>query len=124
LLEAARKRTKPRTVDLHEVFNAVLYVLKSGCQWRMIPDGSPKWVTVYDAYFAKWNAPNQDGVSALERAFKKIGWRGPHRTELQHCGQLTQEHQMKAIQRWEEFVRAQKIAAAERNSRTVSLAVQ
>ncbi|MGC8551050.1 MAG: transposase, partial [Acidobacteriaceae bacterium] len=34
LLEGVRKRTKPRTVDLHEVFNAVLYVLKSGCQWR------------------------------------------------------------------------------------------
>jgi len=34
LLESVRKRTKPRTVDLHEVFNAVLYLLKSGCQWR------------------------------------------------------------------------------------------
>jgi len=32
LLESVRKRTKPRTVDLHEVFNAVLYLLKSGCQ--------------------------------------------------------------------------------------------
>jgi integrase len=36
----------------------------------------------------------------------------------------TQEHQMKAMQRLEEFVSAQKIAAAERNTRTVSLAVQ
>ena len=36
LLEGVRKRTKPRTVDLHEVFNAVLYLLKSGCQWRML----------------------------------------------------------------------------------------
>ncbi len=65
-----RKRTKPRTVDLHEVFNAVLYLLKSGCQWRMLPEGFPNWVTVY-AYFAKWSAPGQDGVSALERALKK-----------------------------------------------------
>ena len=32
LLESVRKRTKPRTVDLYEVFNAVLYLLKSGCQ--------------------------------------------------------------------------------------------
>ncbi len=52
LLESVRKRTKPRTVDLHEVFNAVLYLLKSGCQWRMLPDGFPNWITVY-AYFAK-----------------------------------------------------------------------
>jgi hypothetical protein len=27
LLESVRKRTKPRTVDLYEVFNAVLYLL-------------------------------------------------------------------------------------------------
>ncbi|MGA3133549.1 MAG: IS5 family transposase [Terracidiphilus sp.] len=70
LLESVRKRTKPRTVDLHEVFNAVLYLLKSGCQWRMLPEGFPNWVTVY-AYFAKWSALDQDGVSALERALKK-----------------------------------------------------
>ena len=90
ILESVRKRTKPRTVDLHEVFNAVLYVLKSGCQWRMLPEGFPNWVTVY-SYFAKWSAPDRDGVSALERALKKIRWRGPHQTwaqradELHHC---------------------------------------
>jgi transposase len=47
LLEGVRKRTKPRIVDLYEVFNAVLYLLKSGCQWRMLPDGFPKWRTVH-----------------------------------------------------------------------------
>jgi transposase len=70
LLEGVRKRTKPRTVDLYEVFNAVLYLLKSGCQWRMLPDRFPNWVTVY-SYFAKWSATDQDGASALERALKK-----------------------------------------------------
>jgi transposase len=70
LLEAVRKRTKPTTVDLHEVFNAVLYILKSGCQWRMLPEGFPNWVTAY-SYFAKWSNPDQQGVSALERALKK-----------------------------------------------------
>jgi transposase len=70
LLESVRKRTKPTTVDLYEVFNAVLYLLKSGCQWRMLPDGFPKWYTVY-SYFAKWREPDQQGTSALERALKK-----------------------------------------------------
>ena len=53
LLESVRKQTKPRTVDLYEVFCGVLYLLKSGCQWRMLPSEFPKWRTVH-AYFAKW----------------------------------------------------------------------
>jgi transposase len=32
LLESARKKTAPRKVDLYEVFCAVLYLLRSGCQ--------------------------------------------------------------------------------------------
>jgi transposase len=54
LREGVRKLTKPRTVDLYEVFNAVLYLLKSGCQWRMLPDRFPKWRTVH-SYFANWS---------------------------------------------------------------------
>jgi len=60
LLEGVRRRTKPRTVDLYEVFCAVLYLLKSGCQWRMLPGEFPKWRTVH-SYFAKWSEPGQDG---------------------------------------------------------------
>lgn len=69
LLESVRKQTKPRTVDLYEVWCAVLYLLKSGCQWRMLPGEFPKWRTVH-SYFSKWNEPDEDGVSALERALK------------------------------------------------------
>jgi transposase len=67
LLERVRKRTKLRTVDLKEVFNAVLYLLKTGCQWRMLPFGFPKWRTVH-SYFAKGTEPGPDGISVLERA--------------------------------------------------------
>ena len=41
MLESARRRTKPRTVDLYDVFCGVLYVLKSGCQWRICLLTSP-----------------------------------------------------------------------------------
>ena len=87
LLEGVRRRTKPRTVDLHEVFCGLLYVLKSGCQWRMLPEGFPKWRTVH-SYFQKWSEPGPDGISVLERALKKVGWRGPRQTGAQLHDQL------------------------------------
>ncbi len=64
LLSSIRKKTKPRTVDLYEVFCGVLYLLKSGCQWRMLPGEFPKWRTVY-SYFAQWSEVSQDNVSGL-----------------------------------------------------------
>ncbi len=78
LLESSRKKTRPRRMDLYEVFCALLYVLKSGCQWRMLPSDFPKWSTVY-AYFRIWNAkPSERELSLLEQASKKTGWRGSH----------------------------------------------
>ena len=47
VLESARRRTKPRTVDLYDVFCGVLYLLKSGCQWRMLPADFSNWRTCY-----------------------------------------------------------------------------
>ena len=44
-LESARRRTKPRTVDLYDVFCGVLYLLKSGCQWRMLPADLVVWLS-------------------------------------------------------------------------------
>jgi len=82
LLRGVRRRTKPTTVDLYEVFCALLYVLRTGCQWRFLPSEFPKWQTVY-SYFAKWNKPDQQGVSVLELALKKSAWRGPYETGAQ-----------------------------------------
>ena len=87
LLSSVRRRTKPATVDPYEVFCAVLYVLRTGCQWRFLPSEWPKWQTVY-SYFAKWSKPDEHGISVLERALKKSGWRGPYQTgaqRLQHA---------------------------------------
>src|SRR5215218_5263044 len=55
LLERPRRdgRGKPRTVSRREVVNAILYVLRTGCQWRYRPEGFPNWNTVY-WYFARW----------------------------------------------------------------------
>ena len=77
ILESCRKKTKPIKVDLYEVFCGVLYVLKSGCQWRMLPSDFPKWQTCY-SYFQKWSEKEHESdMSVLEKVLKKIGWRGP-----------------------------------------------
>ena len=44
---------RPPRVDRREVVNAVLYVLRTGCQWRYLPEEFPRWNTVY-WYFARW----------------------------------------------------------------------
>jgi len=46
-LEAARRKTAPRKVDLYDVFCAVLYVLRTACPWRALPADLPKWPTVH-----------------------------------------------------------------------------
>jgi transposase len=78
ILESARKQTKPRTLDLYEVFCAVLYILKGGIQWRMLPEGFPKWASVY-AYFQIWSKATDDQPSVLDECLKKISWRGPYK---------------------------------------------
>lgn len=39
---------------MKEVLNAIFYLLKTGCQWRMLPRDFPKWERVY-YYFHKWS---------------------------------------------------------------------
>ncbi len=71
ILENTKKRTKPRSLDLYEVFCAVLYVLKSGCQWRMLPKNFPKWQIVY-YYFQAWSKNNDKEPNVLQLVLKKI----------------------------------------------------
>lgn len=40
--------------SLKGVFDAIFYLLKTGCQWRMLPSDFPKWERVY-YYFQKWS---------------------------------------------------------------------
>ena len=53
LLPAAKPGGRPRTVDMREVINAILYVLRSGCTWRMVPHDLPPWSTAW-GYFRRW----------------------------------------------------------------------
>ena len=73
ILESARRSTRPRTLDLYDVFCAILYVLKSGCQWRMLPHDFPKWTSCY-YYFRIWSEKKSASTSSvLEDVLKNIG---------------------------------------------------
>jgi putative transposase len=47
------KRGKKREHPYREILNAIFYLLRSGCHWRMLPHDFPKWKTVYH-YFRLW----------------------------------------------------------------------
>ena len=42
-----------RKIPLHRVINAILYVVKTGCQWRQLPNDFPNWKSVYSNYM-RW----------------------------------------------------------------------
>jgi len=45
---------RPEEYTKREVVNAILYVVRSGCQWRMVPHDLPPWSLTYK-YFATWS---------------------------------------------------------------------
>jgi putative transposase len=52
-LPAPKRRGRPRVHSPREILNAVFYVLKTGCQWRMLPREFPPGKTVFH-YFRRW----------------------------------------------------------------------
>lgn len=47
LIPPAKPGGRPRVVSMREVLNAIMYVLRSGCAWRLLPHDFPKWNIVY-----------------------------------------------------------------------------
>ena len=52
-LPAPKANGRPRLYPLREVLDAIFYVVRSGCQWRLLPHDFPPWKTVYH-YFRFW----------------------------------------------------------------------
>ncbi len=69
-------KTGRRPIDRRWVINAILYVNRTGCQWRALPHDFPKWKTVYTIF---WQRRRLDmrvheaalSISAAEAAGKK-----------------------------------------------------
>jgi len=53
LVPPDRSGGRPRQVDIRRVLNAILYINRTGCQWRMLPHDFPNWRLVY-YYFSTW----------------------------------------------------------------------
>ncbi len=53
LLPAPKKLGRPRTTTMREVVNALLYLLTTGCQWRLLPREFPPFSTV-QRFFYQW----------------------------------------------------------------------
>ncbi len=67
-----------RDTDMRRVVNAILYLLRSGCSWRMLPKDFPPYTTVYE-YYSRWR---QDGTvvrlhDALRRQVRVEAGRDP-----------------------------------------------
>lgn len=46
---------RPREHDIRSIINAIRYLLRSGCQWRMLPQKYPPWESVY-GYVRRWRS--------------------------------------------------------------------
>ena len=55
LLAPPRRTGRKRAWPMREMVNAIVYVLRAGCAWRMVPADFPPWETVY-----RWSATLRD----------------------------------------------------------------
>lgn len=72
------RRGRPRSVCRRRLINAILYVVRAGCAWRMLPRDFPNWRTV-STLFWRWR---NDGTwqrihDALRRWVRKTSGRPP-----------------------------------------------
>jgi putative transposase len=52
-LPAPKATGRPKTHPTREILNAVFYIVRGGCAWRLLPNDFPPWKTVYH-YFRSW----------------------------------------------------------------------
>ena len=54
MIPAAGTGGRRRATDMREVFNAIRYIDRTGCQWRLLPKDFPPFTMVY-RYFWDWS---------------------------------------------------------------------
>ena len=92
-----KKLTKPRIHSLYDLFNAILYVLVSGCQWRLLPNDLPPWKTVHH-YFLTWS--EDEVFDEILKKSLKIGDHNKAKTNIQLYSLQTLKVQMRCRMVW------------------------
>ena len=72
MLPDAKAGGRPRKTDLREVLNALFYLVRSGCQWRMLPQEFPPWRTCYNYYRAWIDSGTWDEIVYLLRTDVRV----------------------------------------------------
>src|SRR5437588_10916192 len=85
LLPRAAENCRPRKTDLREVVNAIFYLNRAGCPWRMLPRDFPPWRTVYN-YFEAWR--QDDTWSRLVRVLRQQVRRSAGRASTPAAGSI------------------------------------
>lgn len=78
MLRSKSRRGRPREHNRRAVVNAILYLLRTGCQWRLLPTSFPPWNAVYQVYY-RWR---KDGTwervhNALCKRVRKAAGKTP-----------------------------------------------
>ena len=77
-LPPAKAGGRPRTTDMREVLNAILYVLRTGCAWDLLPHDFPPPGTVY-GYFSQWRRAGT--ITRIHEALPRCRNATPHSSE-------------------------------------------
>jgi putative transposase len=77
-LPPARPRGRPRKHSVREILDAIFYVMRGGCAWRLLPHDLPPWGTAY-YWFRRWRLDGlwQRILVALRRATRQREGRDP-----------------------------------------------
>jgi len=70
---------RKRKYSLRTIWNAIMYLVKTGCQWRMLPNDFPKWELVY-YYYSKW-ANAEDFDLLLSKIREKVRLKKKQKSE-------------------------------------------
>jgi len=72
-MPAPKGHGRPRTHTLREILNAIFYLLKSGCQWRLLPHDFPKDGLPFTGTSENgvWTAPGRASIEPSENAYEE-----------------------------------------------------